>query len=152
MLKDKHKGRSFDISTLSAPPLSPDSYANTMPAIRGANSKKKTRRYTRDLDQIHADLASRKHLQKYHDTKAREDLPALGQYYCIECAKWFESEDNFTKHAKGKPHKRRVKQLKEGPYSQKEAEAAVGRMTDDGRKSKEEGLMEVDDVGVVNGS
>ncbi|EOD48169.1 zinc finger protein [Neofusicoccum parvum] len=78
-----------------------------MPAIRGEKSKKKTRRYARDLDQIHADLRSDRHLQLYKDTKAEEDLPALGQFYCKECAKWFESNDNFSSHQRGKPHKRR---------------------------------------------
>lgn len=78
-----------------------------MPAIRGENSKKKTRRHTRDLDQIHADIHTEQHLAKYKDTKAAEDLPGLGQWYCVECAKWFESELNLTAHTKGKPHKRR---------------------------------------------
>lgn len=121
-----------------------------MPAIRGANSKKKTRRATRGLDQVHADVASKKHLQQYHDTKAPEDLPGFGQWYCVECAKWFESESNFVKHGKGKPHKRRVRQLKEEPYTQKEAEAAVGLGTDNGpagrkmEEAKMEGVVEED--------
>ncbi|KAF2758263.1 hypothetical protein EJ05DRAFT_476518 [Pseudovirgaria hyperparasitica] len=107
-----------------------------MPAIRGADSKKKTRRHTRDLDQIHADLHSDKHLQQYKDTKVAEDLPGLGQWYCTECSKWFEGEHNFEAHKKGKIHKKRVRQLKEVPYSQKEAEAAVGLRTDNGNTSK----------------
>jgi bud site selection protein 20 len=78
-----------------------------MPAIRGADSKSKTRRHTRDLDQIHADIHEEKHLAQYKDTKAVEDLPGLGQFYCVECAKWFESELNLNAHTKGKPHKRR---------------------------------------------
>ncbi|KAG7127446.1 Zinc finger protein bud20 like [Verticillium longisporum] len=85
----------------------------------------KTRRKTRDLDQIKADLLSPKHLRQYKETKATEDLPALGQHYCIECAKWFDTETNLVSHRKGKPHRRRVKELKEEPYSQKEAEAAL---------------------------
>lgn len=119
-----------------------------MPAVRGSASKKKTRRHTRDLDQVHADLASSRHLEQYHDTKAREDLPGFGQWYCTECAKWYESELNFTAHQKGKPHKRRVKQLKEEPYSQKEAEAAVGLGTDNGKRAAavEEVEMEAEDV------
>ncbi|KAF2084528.1 hypothetical protein K490DRAFT_48928 [Saccharata proteae CBS 121410] len=107
-----------------------------MPAIRGADSKKKTRRHTRDFDQIHADLRSKRHLEQYVETKVPEDLPGLGQFYCIECAKWFESDDNFTSHQKSKPHKRRVKQLKEAPHTQKEAEAAIGLTTDNGTRSK----------------
>jgi bud site selection protein 20 len=78
-----------------------------MPAIRGEKSKKKTRRHTRDLDQVYADLRSDRHLAQFKDTKATEDLPALGQYYCKECAKWFESETNLSAHQRGKRHKRR---------------------------------------------
>ena len=79
----------------------------TMPAIRGQNSKKKTRRHTRDLDQVHADLNDEKHLAEFKDAKPVEDLPGLGQYYCKECAKFFESEANWGAHQKGKVHKRR---------------------------------------------
>jgi bud site selection protein 20 len=107
-----------------------------MPAIRGSKSKSKTRRHTRDIDQIHADLHSPKHLAQYQDTKAAEDLPGLGRYYCTECAKWFEGENSLVAHRRGKGHKRRVRQLKEEPYSQKEAEAAVGLYTDNGKHTK----------------
>ncbi|GAB7363340.1 hypothetical protein MBLNU230_g3621t1 [Neophaeotheca triangularis] len=99
---------------------------------------RKTRYHTRDLDQIHADLQSKRHLQQHLETKAPEDLPGFGDFYCIECAKHFESELNFGAHTKGKPHKRRVKQMKEEPYSQKEAEAAVGLTTDNGKRGGEE--------------
>ncbi|THY64963.1 hypothetical protein D6C99_00063 [Aureobasidium pullulans] len=115
----------------------------TMPAIRGQDSKKKTRRHTRDLDQIHDDLHKEKHLEKYKSTKAAEDLPGLGQFYCVECSKWFESESNLTAHSKGKPHKRRVRQLKEEPYSQKEAEAAAGlTWTDNGKRKEDDEMAE----------
>ncbi|KAI1435873.1 zinc finger protein [Xylaria sp. CBS 124048] len=72
----------------------------------------KTRRKTRDLDQIKADLLSAKHLSQYHDTKSKEDLPGLGRWYCVECAKWYDTEVNL--------------QLQAEPYTQKEAEAAIG--------------------------
>ncbi|OTA99953.1 hypothetical protein M426DRAFT_246403 [Hypoxylon sp. CI-4A] len=101
----------------------------------------KTRRKTRDLDQIKADLLSPKHLAQFKETKAPEDLPDLGRWYCTECAKWFESEVNLVVHRKGKPHKRRVKQLREEPYTQKEAEAAVGIRTDnEGPKQTEQAV------------
>ena len=112
-----------------------------MPAIRGPKSKSKTRRHTRDLDQVHADLLSKKHLEKYTETKAKEDLPGFGEWYCVECAKWYESETNFVSHQKGKPHKRRVRDLKAEPYSQKEAELAAGLTTDNGKKPVEESDM-----------
>ncbi|KAH8670472.1 zinc finger protein [Ilyonectria robusta] len=86
----------------------------------------KTRRKTRDVDQIKSDLLSPKHLSQWKDTKAIEDLPDLGRNYCIECAKWFDTEPTLVAHRRGKPHKRRLKQLAEVPYTQKEAEAAAG--------------------------
>ncbi|KAH8887058.1 hypothetical protein GQ53DRAFT_656900 [Thozetella sp. PMI_491] len=100
--------------------------------IPAKRTKTKTRRPRRDLDQIHADLRSPRHLEQWKETKATEDLPGLGRHYCIECAKWFESEVSLVGHRKGKPHKRRVKQLQEEPYTQKEAEAAVGLTTNNG--------------------
>ncbi|KAK5690929.1 hypothetical protein LTR17_025837 [Elasticomyces elasticus] len=109
-----------------------------MPSIRGPKSVHKTRRHTRDLDQVHADLHSKNHLKQYQDTKLPEELPAFGQHYCVECAKWFESEANLKAHAKGKPHRRRVRDLKAEPYSQKEAEAAIGLTTSNGKKDEEE--------------
>ncbi|KAM3450867.1 hypothetical protein MY1884_008069 [Beauveria asiatica] len=82
----------------------------------GVSSKRtvtKTRRKTRDLDQVKADLASAKHLGHFKDTKAKEDLPGLGRNYCIQCAKWFDTNAALVAHAQGKPHKRRLKQLRE---------------------------------------
>ncbi|KAH6886480.1 zinc finger protein [Thelonectria olida] len=106
----------------------------------GATSKRtitKTRRKTRDVDQIKADLLSPKHLAQWKDTKASEDLPGLGRHYCTECAKWFETDVTLVAHRKGKPHKRRVKQLAEEPYTQKEAEAAVGLgVVDNGKRTR----------------
>jgi len=78
-----------------------------MPAIRGPKSKKKTRRYVRDVDQIHADIHSPGHLERFKDTKLPEDLPGLGEFYCTECAKWFESDANYVSHKKGSQHRRR---------------------------------------------
>ena len=117
-----------------------------MPAIRGSKSKKKTRRMTRGLDEVHADLASKKHLQDHKNNYAAEDLPGFGQFYCVECAKWFESEIDLVKHGKGKPHKRRVRALKEDPYTQKEAELAVGLTTDNGKRTKEAEMVDVEEV------
>lgn len=59
-----------------------------------------------------------------------EDLPGMGNWYCVECAKYFIDENAMIHHKKSKIHKRRVKLLKtEVPYSQAEAEAAVGLTT-----------------------
>merc|ERR1712000_252575 len=111
---------------------SPTVAASTM-GVTNKRTITKTRRKTRDLDQIKADLESPKHLKQFQETKAAEDLPALGRHYCVECAKYYESEPTLIAHRRGKPHKRRVKALKEGPYTHKEADAAVGLWTDNGR-------------------
>ncbi|KAI4284582.1 MAG: hypothetical protein L6R38_001283 [Xanthoria sp. 2 TBL-2021] len=109
----------------------------------GAIRRVKTKRRTRDLDQVHADLRSSKHLSQHKSAKPAEDLPGLGQWYCVECAKWFESEHSMQQHTRGKNHKRRVRMLKEEPYSQKEADAAIGLLTDNGtRKPSKLSLIE----------
>jgi bud site selection protein 20 len=56
----------------------------------------------------------------------------------VECAKWFESQTNLVKHAKGTPPQRRVRQLKETTYSQKKFNAAVRFGTDGGRRGNVE--------------
>ncbi|PQE14378.1 zinc finger protein [Rutstroemia sp. NJR-2017a BBW] len=105
----------------------------------------------RDLDQITADLRSPKHLAQYKQSKAAEDLPGLGKYYCVECAKWYESENSLVAHLKGKPHKRRVKALKDEPYTQKEAEAAVGLRTDNGnRPTAQDVEVEMENSGLLD--
>lgn len=72
----------------------------------------KTRRKTRDVDQVKADLLSPKHLKLFMETKAAEDLPGLGRHYCVECSKWFETDATLVSHQKGKPHKRRYTVLR----------------------------------------
>merc|ERR1712225_153225 len=84
------------------------------------STKTKTRRRLRDLDQIHMDMADQKHLLQHKNSKAPEDLPGLGQFYCVECAKWFESEHSMVTHRKGSTHKGQVKALKDEPYTQKD--------------------------------
>ncbi|KAL2809906.1 hypothetical protein BJX63DRAFT_339480 [Aspergillus granulosus] len=97
---------------------------------------KLTKIFSRDYDQVRADVENPKHLSQYKATKDPEDLPGLGRHYCVECAKWFESDYNLVAHRKGKNHKRRLRLLKEEPHSQKIAEAAVGLGTDNGVRSQ----------------
>ncbi|KAK0517224.1 hypothetical protein JMJ35_000379 [Cladonia borealis] len=103
----------------------------------GSIRRIKTKRRTRDLDQVHADLKSSKHLAQHKAAKPAEDLPGLGRYYCVECAKWFEGENSLVQHRKGKNHKRRIRALRAEPYTQKEADAAVGLRTDNGSRSEQ---------------
>ena len=100
---------------------------------------------SRDLDLIKSDLKSPKHLTQHKALTAAEDLPALGEHYCIECAKWFESNYNIAAHRKGKNHKRRVRMLKGEAHSQKAADAAVGLGVDNGRMQQVE-RMDVEEA------
>jgi len=102
----------------------------------GSIRRSKTKRRTRDLDQVKADLKSPKHLLRHKSSKANEDLPALGAFYCTECAKYFSDSHNLNEHRRGKQHKRRVRMLKEEAHSQKLADAAVGLGPDDRRKQR----------------
>jgi bud site selection protein 20 len=61
----------------------------------------------RDYDQVLRDIDSPRHLEIFKETKDAEDLPGLGKHYCLECAKWFESDYNLKAHTKGKNHKKR---------------------------------------------
>jgi bud site selection protein 20 len=86
----------------------------------------KTKRRTRDLDLIFEDLSSPNSIQKLKQQEEDENLPGLGQYYCIQCAKYFFDNTSLKGHIRGKVHKRRVKELKTNPYTNLEAEAASG--------------------------
>ena len=50
----------------------------------------------------------------------------LGQYLCVYCDQYFISEAVMQLHFKQKVHKKRVKAVNDKPYSQRDAEAAVG--------------------------
>ncbi|KAI1608437.1 hypothetical protein EDD37DRAFT_653946 [Exophiala viscosa] len=102
----------------------------------GSIRRSKTKRRTRDYDQVKADLKSPKHLAQHKGAKPSEDLPGLGAFYCIECAKYFSDSHNLNEHRRGKNHKRRVRTLKEEAHSQELADAAVGLTTDNRRSQR----------------
>ncbi|EDQ92056.1 uncharacterized protein MONBRDRAFT_17559 [Monosiga brevicollis MX1] len=91
------------------------------------NHKKyiKSKRKTKDVDQIHEDFKPEV-LEKLMQPEVDGDLPGLGQFYCVHCARYFVNQLSLAGHFKSKVHKRRVKQLSETPYSQAEADAAAG--------------------------
>lgn len=86
----------------------------------------KTKRRTRDLDLIHNDLSSVDSIRRLKNQPLDETKPGLGQYYCIECAKYCETQPALDRHTKCKVHKRRAKELSNRPYTNLEAEAASG--------------------------
>ncbi|RKP24095.1 zinc finger protein, partial [Syncephalis pseudoplumigaleata] len=77
------------------------------------------------LDQIHDDLQPT-NAEKLKSQPLDADLPGLGQFYCIECSRYFISTSAMDVHVKSKAHKKRLRELKDAPYTQAEAEAAVG--------------------------
>ncbi|KAJ2039721.1 hypothetical protein IW146_007173, partial [Coemansia sp. RSA 922] len=85
-----------------------------------------------DLDQIQEDLKP-ENKQRLLSLPEDEDLPGLGQHYCVECSRYYVDERSLGEHNRGREHKRRVRDLKAPAYTQKEAEAAVGLVTDNGR-------------------
>jgi len=92
----------------------------------------KTRRRTRDLDQIAHTISSPHNLASHLSTFHPDDLPAAGLHHCAPCSKFFESHQSLTHHQRSKPHKKRLRKLRDVPYTQTEAEAAIGRGVDSG--------------------
>ncbi len=76
----------------------------------------KNKHYLKDLDLIHEDLKP-ENKSKLENQNIDEDLPGLGQYYCIDCAKYFVNLQTLNDHLKTKTHKRQLKKLKEPIYT-----------------------------------
>ena len=92
--------------------------------IKKANLK--TKRYTRDVDQIVLTDLQPENATKLKNQPLDEYKPGLGQHYCLECARYFISEQAFKVHIGTKSHKKRAKTCKEIPYSHEEANRAAG--------------------------
>ncbi|KAM8976096.1 zinc finger protein 593 [Pelodytes ibericus] len=85
----------------------------------------KTKRRVKDLDQIHHDLRPENaHLLLNQEVDYQ--VPGNAQHYCLHCARYFVDLKTLTEHFKTKVHKRRIKKLKDEPYTQAEAERAAG--------------------------
>ncbi|XP_030846794.1 zinc finger protein 593-like [Strongylocentrotus purpuratus] len=87
--------------------------------------KYRTKRKTKDLDEIDEDLKPQ-HAAKLLHQKVDFDKPGSAQHYCLHCARYFVDEGAMKAHFRQKTHKRRLKALEMEPYTQKEAEAAAG--------------------------
>ncbi|KAL7006971.1 hypothetical protein EMMF5_003555 [Cystobasidiomycetes sp. EMM_F5] len=104
----------------------------------------KTKRYGKDIDQVHeeiqrqaAGLTRTSKLDTTVQEAEAEELPGAGDYPCVACSRHFISTEALATHTKTKVHKRRMKALKDEPYSQKEAELAAGLGTDNKRRPKD---------------
>lgn len=69
-------------------------------------------------------------MQKKSDELLNQEVdlekPGFAQFYCLHCAKYFISQRALDDHFKTKIHKRRLKDLKDEPYTQEEADRAAG--------------------------
>ncbi|KAM1249712.1 hypothetical protein ACFX13_033143 [Malus domestica] len=65
-----------------------------------------------------------------------QDLPGMGQYYCLHCDRYFNNALVRDDHFKTKRHKKRVKiMMGDAPHTQLDADLAAGMgMPDNGPK------------------
>ena len=87
---------------------------------------RKTKRYQRDIDQIVNDLEPQ-NIVKFNNLEIDEDLPGLGQFYCIFCSKYFINKNVLENHYKTKEHKKRVKRTKEETYTIEDSKKYAGK-------------------------
>jgi bud site selection protein 20 len=66
-----------------------------------------TKRRRRDTDQVQDDLIKIKETGQEMKFPIDDDLPGLGQFYCITCAKHFMNQETLSGHCLSRPHKRR---------------------------------------------
>ncbi|KAF4569915.1 Bud site selection protein 20 [Pleurotus pulmonarius] len=107
-------------------------------ARRDVHRASRTRVRTKDLDQIQLIDLDPKNRAKLEAQPLDFDIPGLAQHYCVECAKYYETDHALQSHWKSKVHKRRCKQLREPAYTIEEAERAAGL----GRETKKVALLE----------
>ncbi|KAF2883921.1 hypothetical protein ILUMI_22261 [Ignelater luminosus] len=88
--------------------------------------KWRTKRRTKDLDQIDEDLQPQ-NADKLLNQAPDLDKPGGAQFYCIHCARYFVNDQALQDHFRTKVHKRRLKALELEPYTIEESERAAGQ-------------------------
>ncbi|ORX34135.1 putative bud site selection-related protein [Kockovaella imperatae] len=111
--------------------------SRTHRAQRDVHRAARTRARVKDLDQIQDDLKPQNR-RKLEVQPIDETKPGLGQHYCVECAKYCETEIALKAHLKSKVHKRRLKDLKDPAYTLREAEQSAGLGVDNRQRGVEE--------------
>ncbi|KAK3043066.1 hypothetical protein RJ639_002634 [Escallonia herrerae] len=73
---------------------------------------------------------------KMNQLPVDEDLPGMGQYYCLHCDRYFANVAVRDEHFKTKRHKKRMKLMTgPAPHTQLDADLAAGMgMPDNGPK------------------
>jgi len=93
----------------------------------------RTRARTKDIDQIQLVDLDPKNRAKLEAQELDYEKPGLAQHYCVECAKYYETDFALRSHWRSKVHKRRCKVLKEPAYTIEESERAAGLGRDEMR-------------------
>ncbi|CAL7945377.1 unnamed protein product [Xylocopa violacea] len=86
----------------------------------------RTRRRTKDLDQIDEDLKD-ENVKNLLNQEVDLDRPGAAQYYCVHCARYFINDTALQDHFRTKVHKRRLKALELEPYTIEESERAASK-------------------------
>ena len=86
-----------------------------------------TKRRKRDIDQIQDDIIKEKETGENTLFEISDDLPGLGQFYCVCCARHFHDSTTLAVHTITKDHKRRLKDVAQKQFSQKESDWAAGK-------------------------
>ncbi|KAH9992711.1 hypothetical protein BJV74DRAFT_877831 [Russula compacta] len=107
--------------------------SRTHKAQRDVHRAGRTRARTRDLDQIQLTDLDPKNRAKLEAQELDYEKPGLAQHYCVECAKYYETDSALRSHWRSKVHKRRCKALKEPAYTIEESERAAGLGRDNKR-------------------
>ncbi|KAH8103896.1 hypothetical protein BXZ70DRAFT_1075788 [Cristinia sonorae] len=115
--------------------------SRTHHAQRDVHRAARTRARTRDIDQIQLIDLDPKNRAALEAQALDYEKPGLAQHYCVECAKYYESDTALRSHWRSKVHKRRCKALKEPAYTIEEAERAAGL----GREERRSTVLPVQD-------
>jgi len=107
--------------------------SRTHKAQRDVRRATRTRARTKDLDQIQLVDLDPKNRAKLEAQEIDYEKPGLAQHYCVECAKYYETDSALRSHWRSKIHKRRCKALKEPAYTIEESERAAGLGKDNKR-------------------
>ncbi|KAF5381436.1 hypothetical protein D9757_009040 [Collybiopsis confluens] len=114
-------------------------------ARRDVHRATRTRARGKDLDQIQLIDLDPKNRAALESQSLDFEKPGLAQHYCVECAKYYETDAALRSHWRSKIHKRRCKQLKEPAYTIEESERAAGL----GREGKRATITDLVDSTVV---
>ena len=96
---------------------------------KNKDSKKgcKTHCRSRDIDQIQDDMEKVVETKAPKEFELDEDLPGMGQHYCLTCGRHFANEITLVQHRKTKIHKRRLLVVAKPKYTHDEAMLASGK-------------------------